>query len=415
MSRVRIVGGGLSGILAAFEAHRLGARDIELHERFGQLGGSALPPERHGIELRERTLPFGAKDDPVRRRLEAHGVAFDDVERCSGSVSPSDAGPPLYTLGFDGPALDCADVSVREPQGARLVERIAAYPADIQPQLTRYLRWRLGEVAPEAHAIAAPAVGLAHVAPIGANADAFAAARRRDPRIDAFFAMPATHWPEAERPTWGAPNGGFGALFRRCHRALRQIGVRVQEDSFVAPRQILLEHRPGDVLVWAANPSPLLKMLDRPAPKLLETSHASYVFAARWTGPRPFHVENFTAEGVCIRAQVYESAGRTLLAVECVTEADSTDLRYEIHRLLSGFDGDLALGELLCASVKPRWTWQTVEAVAAVADLRTRLAERLGPAIVTNAWERTAHADRLAHISTGLAAVLAAGGRSRAA
>lgn len=415
MSRVRIIGGGLSGILAAFEAHRLGARDIELHERFEQLGGSALPTERHGIELRERFILFGPKDDPVRQRLEAHGVGFDEVENRVGSVSPSDTGPHVYTPGFDGPALPCAEIAVGEPQGPSLADRIIAFPAELCEPLVRYIRWRLGPGSTEAHAGVAASFGVARILPLGADAAGFADARRRNPRIDAFFAMAQGQWTPDDPDMAGAPTGGFGAFFRRCHRALRQIGVRIQENSFVAPRQVLVEHRPGDVLVWAANPAPLFKMFDRPAPRLLQTSHAAYVFAARWTGPRPFLVNNFTADGVCFRVHLYESAGRTLLTAECAKEADSTDLRYEVHRLLGGFEGDLALGELLCSSVKPRWTYQTVEAVAALVQLRAEFGQRFGAGAVSNGWEHDAPAERFRHLAAGLGSALTANARASAA
>ena len=412
MSRVRIIGGGLSGILAAFEAHRLGARDIELHERFSQLGGSALPTERHGVELRERHIAFGAKDHPVRRRLEANGIEFAEYDNACGSVSPAEAGPPVYASGFAGPALPCADLALGPTPGPRLSDRIAAYPADVRAPLERWLRWRLGPAATEAHAGAAGALGLSQVLPLGADAAALAAARRADSRIDGYFAIP---WAGAEPAVASTPAGGFAAFYRRCHRALRQIGVRIHENSYLAPRQILAEHRPGDLLVWTAGPAALFKLVDAPAPRLLETSHAAYVFAGRWTGPRPFRIENFTAEGVCIRVHAYESGERTLIAAECVAEAGATDLRYEVHRLFHGFEGDLALGELLSASVKPRWTHQTVAAIGALKDLRAHLAQRFGPSLVTNGWEHTDAAGRHAHLSGALAGLLAPGARRSAA
>ena len=51
--RIRIIGGGLTGVLAAFEAHRLGWRDITLQERFEALGGVARPKLIHGREMRD--------------------------------------------------------------------------------------------------------------------------------------------------------------------------------------------------------------------------------------------------------------------------------------------------------------------------------------------------------------------------
>ena len=42
MTKVRIIGGGLTGILAAFEAHRLGATQIRLQDALDRLGGWSL-------------------------------------------------------------------------------------------------------------------------------------------------------------------------------------------------------------------------------------------------------------------------------------------------------------------------------------------------------------------------------------
>src|ERR1700710_2737990 len=96
MSRVRIIGGGLTGVRAALEAHRLGCRDIELHERFDRLGGVALPRVNDGLELRDSRHYFGPKGDPLRALLEWHGLAFEDFERRCGSVSPDRAGQPAF-------------------------------------------------------------------------------------------------------------------------------------------------------------------------------------------------------------------------------------------------------------------------------------------------------------------------------
>jgi len=75
---VRIIGGGLTGVLAAFEAHRLGCRDIELHERLDHLGGTSPPQVRDGLEIGDSGLRFGPRGERVRALLEWHGLAFED-------------------------------------------------------------------------------------------------------------------------------------------------------------------------------------------------------------------------------------------------------------------------------------------------------------------------------------------------
>ena len=406
MSRVKIVGGGLTGILAAFQAHRMGVRHIELHERFGELGGVAVNEERHGIELREGCIYFGPKGDPIRELLEAYGPAFQDIDNRFGSVSLNDAGQPVYVEDFGGPALPSAGIQLSPPVGPSLADRLAAYPAELSRTLSRYARWHLDCDLRDVHGTAAIPLAINRVYPVGANLAALADAKRHDPVADDLYAIPRALWGRTENLKASLPAGGFPTFLRRCRLALEAIGVTIRDNSLVPPRQALAEHRPGDVLVWAANPTPLFKAVEVRTPKLLPKSFTSYVFAARWTGARPFYVQNFTAEGVCFRVYIYESAGRTLLTAECVGEAHHTDLRYEIHRLLKGFEGDLALGELLCTAIKPRWIYHSVDAMDQLAQLRATLRQRLGPAFVPGAWEPYAKAEKFAQVNAGLAAAL---------
>ena len=415
MSRVKIVGGGLTGILAAFQAHRMGVREIELHERLDRLGGVARSAEQHGVELRESCIYFGGKGDPVRDLLEAYGPTFEDFDNDFGSVSPNPAGKPIYIEDFAGPALPCTGVGIAAPKGPSLADRLAAYPPELKQALVRYARWRLGPDLREIHGGAAIPLAINRVYPIGANLAALAEAKRHDPLADDLYAIPRTLWGRTENLQASLPTGGFPNLLRRCRLALEAIGVTIHDQSLVSPRQALAEHAAGDVLVWAASPTPLFKAVGLPTPKLTPRTVASYVFSAAWTGPRPFYVQNFTAEGTCFRVYVYESGGQTLLTAECISETTGSDLRYDIHRLLQGFDGDLALGDLLATSINPRWTYHTVDAIESLGRLRAALADRMGPAFVAGAWEPFARAEKLAQVSAGLATALAAQAQSAAA
>jgi hypothetical protein len=210
------------------------------------------------------------------------------------------------------------------------------------------------------------------------------------------------------------PTDGFPAFLRRTRRALEAIGVTIHDKSLVSPRQALAAHKPGEVLVWAANPTPLFKAAGVPTPKLLPKSFVTHVFAARWSGALPFYVQNFTAEGVCFRAYVYESGGRTLLTAECVAEAPPEAVAAEVGRLLAGFDGKLKLGERLVTAIKPRWIYHSTEAIERLADMRAALFERMGPAFVGGAWEPYAKAEKFHEVNAALAAALAPRERSAA-
>ena len=415
MSRVRIIGGGLTGILAAFQAHRMGVDDIVLHERFDQLGGVALPRTRHGLEMREGCIYFGPPGDEVRALLETYGQGFTDFDNRFGSVSPGG----VCTEDFGGPAIAGGDISLTPTAGASLAERLIAYPPALGEALARYARWHLGRELGEVHASAAIPLAINRVFPLGADIAALAEAKRCDPLADELFAIPRGQWGRTANLTASLPTGGFPAFLRRTRRALEAIGVAIHDTSLVSPRQALAEHREGEVLVWAANPTPLFKAAGLATPKPLAKSFATQVFAARWTGPLPFYVQNFTAEGVCFRVYLYESGGQTLLTAECVAEAEPEALAAEIHALLAGFAGALTLGERLSGTLKARWIYHSVEAVERLADLRAALARRMGPAFVAGAWEPYAKAEKFAQVNAGLttalAPPLAAGARSATA
>jgi hypothetical protein len=401
MTKVRIVGGGLTGILAAFEAHRLGCRDIELHERFDRLGGVALPRESHGLELREGCIYFGPRGDPIRSLLEWHGLAFEEFENRFASLSPGG----IVTEDFGGPAIACSEIALTAPAGASLADRLRAYPAEIEAQLTRYCRWHLGCWLDEVHESAAIPLAINRVYPVGADLTALAEAKLRGPLADELYAIPRSLWGRTANLTAALPRDGFPAFFQACRKVLEGLGVAIHERALVSPRQAVAEHRAGEVLVWAANPTPLFKALGVATPRLLPKTFVSYVFKGRFPGPKPFYIQNFTAEGSVFRAYVYTSRGETLIAAECVSEPE--DVRREIGRLLPGVE----LGEQLGMSMQPRWIYHSMDAMKQLKALHAAL-----PAgFVAGAWEPYSKAEKFAQVNASLAAALEQQGARTAA
>lgn len=406
MSKVRIIGGGLTGVLAAFEAHRLGLRDITLHEQFDRLGGAALPKVEGGLELRSSCLYFGAAKDEIRQLLEWNGVEFEDFENRFGSVSPGPDGQPICIRDFAGPALPARKVGLAEPVGESLADRLRAYPADMQQTLTRYCQWHLGAWLDEVHESAAAPLAINRVYPIGGDVSTLAELKRTDALYDDLYAIPRDLWGRTKNLTASAPRAGFAAMFETCRRRLESLGVEVLDTSLVSPRQALAAT--DEIVVWAANPMPLFKACGMTAPKLIEKSFATYVFKAKFAGPTPFYVNNFTSTGAAFRVHIYESRGETLVTAECVAEAPDAELRREIHRLMAGFGGEtLTLGEQIGASVDPRWIYNSVEAVKGLAALRAQLARTHGARFVPGAWETYDRAGKFAQVSASLSAAMA--------
>jgi hypothetical protein len=405
MSRVTIVGGGLTGILAAFQAHRLGATGIELYERFDQLGGVALPVVSEGRELREGCIYFGPKGDPIRSLLQAHGVTFQDFDNRFGSMSPGE-GEPVYVEDFGGPAIPASDIGLRPMRGSSLGDRLACYPDELAIPLARYVRWHLGCNPQLLHESAAVPLAINRVFPMGADIEALAEAKRTDALANELLAIPRSSWSYKSNVQASLPVGGFTGLLVQCREALQSIGVEINERQLVSPRAAIAGHRRDEVLVWAANPTPLFKAVGLSTPKLPPKRFATYIYEARWTGPLPFYVQNFTATGSCFRVYVYESAGKVMLTAECVAECAGDDLASEIHRMLQGFEGELTVGDLLCKSVKPRWIYHSVDTMEQMSKLRSELAARTGPGFVPGAWEPYAKGEKFNEVGAALAAAL---------
>jgi len=405
MSRVRIVGGGLTGILAAFQAHRIGARDIELYERFDQLGGVALPEVRGGREMREGCVYFGPQGDPIRSLLEDHGAVFKDFDNRFGSVSPGGR-EPVYVEDFGGPALAASQIALAPLGGNSLADRLACYDDTLAFPLARYVRWHLGCRPALLHESAAVPLAINRVFPTGAALDALAEAKRTDRLANELFGIPRSLWNYSSNVQASLPVGGFTALFRQCAAALDAIGVRVSERTLATPRTVLAEHSPGDVLVWAASPMPLFKAAGIETPKAPAKRFATFTFEVHWTGALPFYVQNFTAEGSCFRVYIYESAGSVLLTAECVVEDAGEALIGDIRRMLEGFEGKLTVGELLFRTVKPRWLYHSVDTVDGLAELRSALAARLGKGFVAGAWEAYAKGEKFAEVDSALRTAL---------
>ena len=405
MTRVKIVGGGLTGILAAFQAHGMGARQIELHERFEQLGGVALPDVRDGREMREGCIYFGPKGDPIRSLLEVHGAVFSDFDNRFGSISPG-LREQVYVKDFGGPALASAEIALSPMRGPSLGDRLACYPEALAAPLARYARWHLGCDPSDMHESAAVPLAINRVFPRDADLDELAEAKRTDPFADELLAIPRSLWDYSCNVQASLPVGGFIGLLRQCREALDAIGVTISERHLIAPRQALAEHTPDEVLVWAASPTPLFKAAGIATPKALPKRFATYIFDAGWTGDLPFYVQNFTAEGSCFRVYIYESAGNVLLTAECVTEDAGDALIRDIRRMLEGFEGKLTLGDLLHTSVKPRWIYHSVDTIDRLAELRSALAARMGAGFVPGAWEPYAKGEKFAEVGSALATAL---------
>lgn len=404
MRAVKIVGGGLTGILAAFQAHALGAREITLYERFEALGGVALPKKQHGVELRDGCIYFGPRGDAMRALLESHGCEFEDFDNRFASVAPGG----VVADDFGGPSLATRDFKLRPGPLSSLDARIANYPADIEAPLRAYCEWHLGTADLAAvHESAAIPLAINRVFPIGADIDSLAAMKRADPLYDELYGIPRHMWGHLRNVTASLPAGGFKALFEHCRRALEGLGVRVLDTALVSPRQAMVEHTDREVLVWAANPTPLFKPAGLPTPPLLRKTFATYVYQVRWAGPLPFYVQNFTAQGSVFRLYFYESGGRALMAAECVEECGDADLRREVHRLMDAIDdGALSIRDMVGVSVQPRWIYHSVASMDALKDLRAAFQRQMGAGFVAGAWEPYSKAEKFAEVNAALETAL---------
>jgi hypothetical protein len=381
MARVRIIGGGLTGILAAFEAHRLGAREIVLEDALDRLGGWSLPRVSHGVELRDGEFAFGPAQDPIRQALEWRGVAFDEADLHDGAISPSPTGPRASW--GEGPVLP-AEVSApaAATQAETLNDILRAYPRSAADPLASYCQWRLGVWLDQVHASAAPALGLHKVrlAPVGDTATANVSTPRRG----------------------AVPRDGLNGLFASASRALTRLGVEIRLHSLVSPREAAQGCAEDETVVWAADPLPLFDLAAQKAPKprLIGERVASYVFRARLEAPLPLTVRNYTGEGKVSTLRVYESRGETLVSVECVDEVGDECLRAEVLRLLAPFARrPMILDACVLTNMRTRFACPSVEAVQRLNRLEAELAHRFKGRFIVAGWESADAGARIAELT----------------
>jgi hypothetical protein len=300
-----------------------------------------------------------------------------------GSISPCPRGEPIATQGFAGPVLETRNPAYGRLTGEALTDRLRAYPVDTHGPLTRYCQWRLGAWLDEVHASAALPLGIEQIR--------FAGCR------------------EGEIPPMAAlPRGGFTGLFAAAHRALENLGVALNFESLVSPREILDVEEPDTVTVWTPSPFALFPALGRAPPKRIGQTVASYVLQARHAGPAPFVLQNFTARGQVFRLSLYPCRGESLLLAECVGEVSDADLRREVHELMANFDGEnLKLGDTLSVQVRTRWDCASMDYVRKLAGLRSALAQAKGAAFVAAGWEGGDLSERFRKLSRSLSTALA--------
>lgn len=383
MTKVRIIGGGLTGILAAFEAHRLGATQIRLQDALDRLGGWSLPRTAQGLELREGAFAFGSAHDPIRRSLEWQGVAFDEVELYFGAVSPTSDGRRADW--GEGPVLAARNpLSVGE--GETLCDHLRRYPREAAEPLRRFCQWRLPMWLDQIHASAAGALAIDRTHLVG----------------------PGESAPPGFSVRGAVPRDGLSGLFAASARALARLGVQIELGVLISPREVALDREPDEVVVWAAAPTPLFDLAGLPRPAAVAERVASYVFRAGIAAPRPLTVRNFTAVGPITEARVYESRGETLVALDCVDEASDADLRRETVRLLAPFaERPPELGACLFANVRSRFACLTVEAVRGLERLKAELGQRHAGGFVVAGWESADAAARFSALAGEMQSALA--------
>ena len=381
MTKVRIIGGGLTGILAAFEAHRLGATEISIEDALDRPGGWSLPRSRNGLELRDGEFLFGASPDPIRAALEWRGLAFDEVDLHEAALCPTHEG--VAGVWGAGPCFPMeAGPAHIHPSPETLGDVLRAYPRGVADRLARHCEWRLGVWVDEIHASAAPALGL-----------------------DAVRVATPSSTPAPRRAA--VPRDGLSGLFAHAGRALARLGVRLEFHTLVSPREAALSRTGDDVVVWAADPLALFDLAALPRPRRIGERVAAYVFRARARTPLPLTVRNFTAKGVVSALRAYEVRGETLVALECVREASDEELRRDARRLAAPFvEGGLDLGEALSANLRTRFSCPSVEAVRRLDQLMAHLDRTQEGRFVVAGWESANAAARIADMSAKLQAAM---------
>lgn len=350
--RVTVVGGGISGCVAALAASHAG-HAVTLLERSSRLGG-ILADQTFGGERWFRTCQYANTSPRWFRDLQRNcGGDWLEFPHRYGSWSDLFG---TVVLHHDFAQVVVPERSAEAVDGglefASAADRLTRYPSDVSHVLLDWAgRWgRLDELAPES-------CDMMQVGRVFMRDDleGTRSLKAGSALADTLYGLPRSLCrPQVEVQGAAVPRDGWDSILAAIEGYLRRIGVQVLTGRTARPRLV----EPGrvhvevdrtrvdaDVVVWCANPTPLARLL------LGERLDAPLLRMRNWyfeldgdVSRDPVYWQVFSSRSPIVRIFVYPMASSHRVTVEAFDiETTWQTILKDATRMIADLAGDVRL------------------------------------------------------------------------
>ena len=329
--KVNIVGGGITGCVAALQCAELGA-EVRLFEQGEKLGGVLQDIVHEGSHYYNGCQYFNTSSDWFMALRSSLDVCFTDFQHRYASVTELYDETSLNEC-FAQPVIhELPDITVQEEFKQNLVSRIRSYGKHSE-QLLDWVK-RFGKVE-NFHSDCSMGLQISRIF-YSKDIEHTLSVKNSSTELEELLGVPRDIlFPDSEIVFASLPDYGFNQTFEAIQQLLLSKGVEILFSSPVTPRaghdaglEISCRSKKlaADWTIWCANPTPLLiatqhGKLDSPFSKI-------YCLTANLITEQPLgtrYYQIFSNQSSILRIFHYTIANQQKISVEGLSEIEPVD------------------------------------------------------------------------------------------
>lgn len=232
-------------------------------------------------------------------------------------------------------------------------------------------------------------------------------------RANELLALPRRQRGQAAEKAW-LPSEGYTQLFASMEQSMLDAGVRIRLKSPVKPDfeegRVILRSRAetifSDVVVWAANPQPLLSRIYgvrlATSPIIMKLLVGDLCKDEKFPVSTPYYWQVFDSSSCVVRLYVYELDGVLKFSAETFDTKDNDSAWFDLQRVmqLCGLGGDHKLSSVVKQSRYVNYNSMELQA------FETLTSEMLQQGVVPGGWQHYGREEKVNSILSSLGRVL---------
>jgi hypothetical protein len=402
--KVAVIGGGFTGCMAALQSARDG-HEVILLESSESLGGV----------LREVETADGLYFNGCQYLNQG---SVDRLEWSDGLTEFSHEYGSVTSLGNDGIRIlnDCAQPSLEgevqlceeTPINESALQRLQAYGS----QSLYLIDWAqsFGDLAQlDWHCLIPMQLSRLHF-PEDMDVPRL---KMESQRANELLALPRRLRGQGAEKAW-LPSEGYTQFFAKLEQSMLDLGVRIRLKSPVKPDfeegRVILRSRSetisSDVVVWTANPQPLLSRiygvrLSTP-PILMKLLVGDLCKGEQLPVSTPYYWQVFDSSSCVVRLYVYELGGVVKFSAETFDTKDNDSAWFDLQRVmqLCGLGGGHKLSSVVKQSRYVNYNSMECQA------FDTLTSEMLQQGVVPGGWQHYGREEKVKNILSTLGRIL---------